>query len=73
MTKILIYYAQSFLSASSIYPVIRDTHFACGITAHCLDFSEKLFYFWPENSSKGRISYHGQLIGLRRLNSFPLA
>ena len=72
MTMILIYYAQSYLSTSSIYPIIRDTLSASGTAAHCLNFSEKLFYFWPENSRKGRISYHGQLIGLCRLNSFPL-
>ena len=38
-----------------------------------LDFSEKLCYFWPENSREGRVSYHGQLIGLCRLNSLPLS
>ena len=70
---ILIYYAQSYLSASSIYQIIRHTLSACGIAAHCLDFSEKLCYFWPENSRKGRISYHGQLIGFCRLNSLPLS
>ena len=36
MTMILIYYAQRFLSVSSIYPIILDTHSACDIAVDCL-------------------------------------
>ena len=37
-----------------------------------LEFCEKLFYFLPENSRKGAISYHWQLIGLCWLNSLSI-